>query len=76
MAKKILTILCLLGLSAIIFFAASSRKNRVEAPVEDEIRLIRLNDSITNAMSDIPELEGLDSRMEKYIKRWQMKGAE
>ena len=75
MAKKILTILCFLGLSAIIFFAVSIRKTRVETPVEDEIRLIRLTDSITNAMSDIPELEGLDSRMEKYIKRWQMKGA-
>ena len=75
MEKKILTLLSIVGLFFIIFSAVSRRSDHVEMPEEEIVKLIRLNDSITNALSDIPELSGLDSRMEKYIKRWEMKGA-
>ncbi len=75
MEKKLLTILSAIGLFFIVFSALSRQTYREEMQVEEEVKIFSLNDSIRNAMSDIPELEGLDSRMEKYIKRWQMKGA-
>lgn len=75
MEKKLLTILSAIGLFFIVFSALSRQTFREETQVEEEVKIFSLNDSIRNAMSDIPELEGLDSRMEKYIKRWQMKGA-
>ena len=74
MEKKILTVLSVIGLFFIIFSAISLKHDRMEMPVEEIVEFIHLNDSITNSMSDIPELEGLDNRMEKYLKRWQMKG--
>lgn len=35
----------------------------------------RLNDTLTNEMSDIPELSGLDRKMKSYLRKWHMKGA-
>ena len=74
MEKKLLTVLSAIGLFFIIFSIVARHCSRVEMPVEEEVTIFRLNDSIRNVMSDIPELEGLDSRIEKYLKRWQMKG--
>ena len=74
MEKKFLTVLSAIGLFFIIFSIVARHCSRVEMPVEEEVTIFRLNDSIRNVMSDIPELEGLDSRIEKYLKRWQMKG--
>ena len=74
MEKKFLTVLSAIGLFFIIFSIVARHCSRVERPVEEEVTIFRLNDSIRNVMSDIPELEGLDSRIEKYLKRWQMKG--
>lgn len=36
---------------------------------------IYLNDTLSNAISDIPELEGLDRKVTRYMREWQMKGA-
>lgn len=36
---------------------------------------IYLNDTLTNAMSEIPELEGLDRKVSRYMRDWQIKGA-
>lgn len=36
---------------------------------------IYLNDTLTNAMSEIPELEGLDRKVRAYMRQWQFKGA-
>lgn len=35
-----------------------------------------LNDSLLNAMTDTPELQGLDSIMQRYLKRWEINGAQ
>lgn len=75
MKNKILTLLTLASLIFILFSTSSCRQGRNGMPEEEVVMMKRLNDSITNALSDIPELAGLDSRMEKYIKRWEMKGA-
>ena len=36
---------------------------------------IHLNDSLTNELSQIPELEGLDKKVRNYMNQWQIKGA-
>lgn len=36
---------------------------------------IHLNDTLTNAMSEIPGLEGLDRKVRNYMSQWQIKGA-
>ncbi len=36
---------------------------------------IYLNDTLTNAMSEIPELEGIDRKVHHYMRQWQIKGA-
>ncbi len=36
---------------------------------------VRLNETLTNEMSEIPELEGLDRKIHKYMTKWHMKGA-
>ncbi len=36
---------------------------------------IHLNDSLTNALSDMPETEGIDRKVRSYMRQWQMKGA-
>ena len=42
---------------------------------EDDRHIIKLNDTLTNAMSDIPELKGLDTKVRKFMTRWHIKGA-
>ena len=74
MEKKILLILTLLGLISVLFCIIPGRGTYTETP-EEEVHMIHLNDSITNSMSMIPELEGLDKKVEKYMRRWQIKGA-
>ena len=36
---------------------------------------IHLNDSLTNALSDLPETEGIDREVKSYMRQWQIKGA-
>ena len=74
MEKKILLILTLLGLISVLFCIIPGRGTYTDPP-EEEVHMIHLNDSITNSMSMIPELEGLDKKVEKYMRRWQIKGA-
>ena len=61
---------------AIIVAATSFVGNR-QIPKPDPIpkTKVRLNLTITNQMSDIPELEGLDKKVRYYMRKWQFKGA-
>ena len=36
---------------------------------------VRLNLTVTNEQSDIPELAGLDKKVRYYMRKWQFKGA-
>ena len=38
--------------------------------------MVHLNDTLTNALSDQPELQGIDSIMRRYLKRWEINGAQ
>lgn len=42
---------------------------------EEIVQEVHLNDSLTNALSDIEELYGLDRKISDYMKRWDLKGA-
>ena len=62
-------------LAAIILPLSSSSKDK---PLPDTMKTtagVSLNESIDNVMSDIPELEKMDSRIENFLKKWEIKGA-
>ena len=42
---------------------------------ECEASVFRLNDTLTNEMSDIPDLLAMDKKVNAYLRKWQMKGA-
>lgn len=64
-------ILIVLAAAALVAVFAMTRSPRIE----DEPTHLRLNDTLTNAMSEIPELEGLDRKVNRFMKRWQIRGA-
>ena len=65
------------AIAVIISSASGQRKGREKA--EESARPapvpVRLNDTLSNGMSDIPELTGMDSSIEKFLKRWEIRGA-
>ena len=64
-----------LGLAALFIIAVKTRDVALAEGEETYFPLKELNKEITNQMSDIPELEGLDKKIEKYIWSWHIKGA-
>lgn len=43
---------------------------------EEEQHYTHLNDTLTNAMSDAPELEGMEMKIKRYLERWEINGAQ
>lgn len=75
MRVKTLTYIAI-AIVAIILAATSFVGNRhipKAAPIPKS--KIRLNLTVTNQDSDIPELAGLDKKVRNYMKKWQFKGA-
>lgn len=68
------------GVLALIVFAVCrctcSSPTPEEAEAEAEARAVHLNDTLTNALVDVPEMHGLDSIMARYMKRWELNGAQ
>lgn len=69
-----------LGTIVLIVFAicrctcgGCSGKKDAETP---EQRIVHLNDTLTNALVDVPELHDMDSIMRRYLKRWELNGAQ
>ena len=73
MKKRHIIISCIAIAALVTAFAIISRC-RVDSAHENDTRL-RLNDTLTNAMSEIPELEKMDARIMKFMTRWHIKGA-
>ena len=61
---------------AIVLATASSFFNgsRQSAKADDKYA-IKLNEILTNDICEISELEGLDKRINSYLRKWQFKGA-
>ena len=72
--KVVLIIASFLAVSAIVTAIVAGGRGESIAPTEEE-KVFRLNDTLTNGMSDIPELEGLDRKVRAYLRKWHMKGA-
>lgn len=62
---------------AVIIASATSRRSRPVSPdrTESVLETVRLNDTLNNGMSDIPELVPMDQAIQKFLKRWEIKGA-
>ena len=44
--------------------------------IEAASHIVHLNDTLSNALSDQPELHAMDSIMRRYLKRWEINGAQ
>lgn len=73
MKKKNIIISCIAIAALVTAFAIISRSSRDNA--EENTPLLRLNDTLTNAMSEIPELAPMDKKIRKFLTKWHIKGA-
>ena len=75
MKKKtlIISLITIAALVTAIAFISRDKETIIEQ--EPQPAVIRLNDTLTNKMSDIPELHKMDARIEKFMNRWELKGA-
>ena len=56
--------------------SCSSDKSQEKDSIYEANHRIHLNDTLTNAMSSQPELHAMDSIMQRYLKRWEIHGAQ
>lgn len=56
--------------------SCSSDKGEKKDSIYEAYHRIHLNDTLTNAMSSQPELHAMDSIMQRYLKRWEIHGAQ
>ncbi len=75
--RQLLTTLILIFSVAALVTAivAGSRRNRDVMTDEIEETVFRLNDTLTNEMSNIPDLLAMDKKVNAYLRKWHMKGA-
>ena len=70
-------ILTILSFTAIVVILTALIVGGIDRQDEqkEEIPVIKLNEILTNEMSDIPELHPLDKKVRSYMRKWHMKGA-
>jgi CubicO group peptidase (beta-lactamase class C family) len=74
--KSIILILMTIVLTVLFIMGAAYRFTGDEEYFDTPlIALKELNKEVTNEMSQFTELEALDKRIEKYLRRWAIKGA-
>ena len=78
MNKRIITGISLFA--AVVVFAAVSTATRQRQrpstePEAGTAAPVSMNETLSNAMSDIDTLAGMDTRIEKFLKQWEIKGA-
>ena len=56
--------------------SCSSDKSREKDSIYEATHRKHLNDTLTNALSAQPELHAMDSIMQRYLKRWEIHGAQ
>ena len=56
--------------------SCSSDKSQEKDSIYEASNRKHLNDTLTNAMSSQPELHAMDSIMQRYLKRWEIHGAQ
>ena len=72
MKKRHLIILIGITIAALVTaFAFMTPRHSAEEVTER----LHLNDTLTNALSEYPELEGMDKKIRKFMTKWHIKGA-
>lgn len=65
--------------TVIVFAVVSTSFRHKNSEPHEEILIakepIRLNDTLTNAMSEIDTLSGMDEKIDRYLRHWGIKGA-
>ena len=56
--------------------SCSSKDSKENDSINEVSHRVHLNDTLTNAMSAQPELHPMDSIMRRYLKRWEINGAQ
>lgn len=56
--------------------SCSNEQTKKNDSIEAASHVVHLNDTLTNALSDQPELQAMDSIMRRYLKRWEINGAQ
>ena len=69
-------VLITLGICRCTCSACSGRDTTTSQDINDSTHIVRLNDTLCNAISDQPELHAMDSIMRRYLKRWEINGAQ
>ena len=62
-------------LLAVILPLSSSPKPEPAAAAADSVAAVCLNDMLDDTLSVYPELDGMDGRIERFMKLWEIKGA-
>ena len=76
MKKRLISIsICSVAIAIIIATASSVFHKPIPKAKELPKPSVRLNLTVKNADSDIPELAGLDKKVRRYMQKWQFKGA-
>ena len=73
--KAVYITMASLAVAIIVATASSIFHKPIPKPAEIKKPAVRLNQTVTNADSDIPELAGLDRKIKYYMRKWQFKGA-
>lgn len=56
--------------------SSCSRPDTTTSRDTTSTHIVHLNDTLSNALSDQPELHAMDSIMRRYLKRWEINGAQ
>lgn len=65
-----------LGICRCTCSSCSSGDTTSSQQLNDSSHVVHLNDTLCNALSDQPELHAMDSIMRRYLKRWEINGAQ
>lgn len=69
-----LLVLCLVIYTIVRQCSSCSRKNNPD--IERTVSHTHLNDTLTNSMSDAPELADMETALKRYFERWELNGAQ
>lgn len=69
-------VLITLGICRCTCSSCSDRDTTTSQHINDSTHIVHLNDTLCNAISDQPELHAMDSIMRRYLKRWEINGAQ
>lgn len=72
----ILILIPCLIIAAVVAIFTRTVEEKQEAEKENVTSGIHLNDTLTNSMSDSPQLEDMENKIKRYLLRWEINGAQ